>query len=112
MNVIISRKCHESILFIHSKVPSLYDVVVPIGDDDSKPWGDFEVRIYLSDMTSGYTVYEYLGVVVTVHLHIHIEAIVAWTSIHTGARILTIHCSIPYIASLVTAICIMGPTTN
>ena len=112
MNVIISRKCHESILFIHSKVPSLYDVVVSIGNDDSKPWGDFEVRVYLSDMTSGYTIYEYLGIDVIVNLDPDIEAPVAWTPIHTGAGILTIHCSIPYIASLVTAICIMKPTTN
>ena len=55
---------------------------------------------------------EYLGVAVAVNLDPDIETIVAWTSIHTGAGILGVHHSIPYITSLVTAVGIMRSTTN
>ena len=66
----------------------------------------------MSDMTTGFTVYEYLGVVAAVNLHIHQETTIAWTSIHTGAGILVVHDSIGHITSLITATGIMGPTTN
>ena len=86
-------------------------IVVSIGDDDSKPWGDIEVRVHLSHVTISNVVKEYLGIDVTVNLHIHIEAIVAWMSSDCAvARILGVDCSILYIASLVKAFGIMGPT--